>query len=158
MSKSASVKPTVAVGAVIFVGGKVVLVRRAKPPLAGHWTLPGGSVEPGETLAEAAVREVAEETGLTVSAGGLVEIYEHVSRDATGALDYHYVIMDYLCHVVTGELVAGSDAAEVLAADADDLDRLGVGDATRRVIRRAEALAAAEPPRDALRLSPVVHD
>jgi 8-oxo-dGTP diphosphatase len=154
---STPVRPTVAVGAVIFVEGKVVLVRRRKAPLAGHWTLPGGSVEPGETLAEATAREVSEETGLIVAVGPLVEIYEHVSHDQTGMLAYHYVIMDYLCEPSGGALAAGSDAADVAAVAAIDFDRYSVGAATRRVIERARQLAA-EPSLDPLRLSPVVHD
>jgi 8-oxo-dGTP diphosphatase len=152
------IRPTVAVGAVIFVGEKVVLVRRAKAPLAGHWTLPGGSLELGETLAQATAREAAEETGLHVSVGGLVEIYEHVSHDADQAIAFHYVILDYLCAPTGGALAAGSDASDVAAVAESDFDSYGVNEATRRVIRRARLISSAEPGRGSFRLSPVVHD
>jgi ADP-ribose pyrophosphatase len=158
MTDAHMVRPTVAVGAVIFVEDKIVLVRRAKAPLAGHWTLPGGSLETGETLAEATAREAAEETGLQVSVHGLVEIYEHVSHAADGEIAFHYVILDYLCEPVGGVLAAGSDASDVAAVAEADFDRYRVNDATRRVVRQARLLAGAEHGSHAFRLKPVVHD
>lgn len=104
--------PLVGVGAVIFHEGRVLLVRRGSEPLKGHWTLPGGVLEVGETLVEGVVREVREETGLLVEPLELVELLDRIHRE-DGRVRYHYVIADYLCRVTGGELRAASDADEV---------------------------------------------
>jgi len=104
--------PLVGVGAVIVRNGRVLVVRRGSEPLKGHWTLPGGLVEVGETLLEAVVREVREETGLAVEPVELVELLERIHREE-GQVRYHYVIADYLCRVAGGELHAASDADDV---------------------------------------------
>jgi len=87
-------------------------VRRGKPPLQGRWTIPGGTVELGETLEQGLVREVAEETGLAVRPRELALVFEKIEREA-GDVRYHYVVIDYFCEGVGGELRAGSDAADV---------------------------------------------
>ena len=91
--------PVVGVGAVVFDGDRVLLVKRGKEPLRGRWLIPGGTVERGETLTDAIVREVQEETGLTVRAGEVVLVFDHIEREAggagAGAVQYHYVIVDY---------------------------------------------------------------
>ena len=156
MSAPGPVRPMLAVGAVIFDGDAVVLVQRAKAPLAGHWTLPGGSVEVGETLAQAVVREVAEETGLIVTAGDLVEVYEHVSTADDGGILFHYVILDYLCHATGGQLSAGSDALAAAFVPVSEFDRYAVNEATRRVIGLGRRKAGEREP-GARRLNPVVH-
>jgi 8-oxo-dGTP diphosphatase len=92
--------PMVGVGAVVFDADCVLLVRRAKAPLAGEWSLPGGAVELGETLEEAIVREVAEETGLDVTALQMVKVFDHIDRDAEGRIRFHYVLVDFLCRIV----------------------------------------------------------
>lgn len=102
-------RPVVGVGGVVVRDGAVLLVQRAQEPLAGQWTLPGGVVEAGETLEEAVVRELREETGLTVRVLELVEAFDRISRDASGRPRYHYVILDYLCEPTAGDLCAGSD-------------------------------------------------
>ena len=104
--------PLVGVGAVIVEDGRVLLVRRGSEPLKGHWTLPGGVLEVGETLAAGVAREVKEETGLEVETEELVEILDRIHRDGE-RIRYHYVIADYLCRVTGGELRAASDAAAV---------------------------------------------
>jgi 8-oxo-dGTP diphosphatase len=104
--------PLVGVGAVVVHGGRVLLVRRGREPLKGHWTLPGGLLEVGESLAEGVVREVREETGLEVEVIELVEVLDRIHREE-GRVRYHYVIADYLCRVTDGELCAASDADEV---------------------------------------------
>jgi len=101
--------PLVAVGAVIVQDGRVLLVRRGSEPLRGHWTLPGGALEVGETLAAGVEREVKEETGLEVEPIELVEIIDRIYRE-DGRVRFHYVIADYLCRVTGGELRAASDA------------------------------------------------
>jgi 8-oxo-dGTP diphosphatase len=104
--------PLVGVGAVVVLEGRVLLVRRGGEPLKGHWTLPGGVLEVGETLVEGVVREVREETGLLVEPLELVELLERINHEA-GRVRYHYVIADYLCRVTGGELRAASDADAV---------------------------------------------
>jgi len=104
--------PLVGVGAVVVEDGRVLLVRRGSEPLKGHWTLPGGMLEVGETLAAGTAREVKEETGLDVEPIELVEVLDRIHREA-GRVRYHYVIADYLCRVTGGELRAASDADAV---------------------------------------------
>ncbi len=104
--------PLVGVGAVIVEDGRVLLVRRGSEPLKGHWTLPGGVLEVGETLAAGVAREVREETGLEVEPIELIEILDRIHREGE-RVRYHYVIADYLCRVMGGELRAASDADAV---------------------------------------------
>lgn len=105
--------PSFGVGAVIIEGGNVVLVRRGQPPLDGRWTLPGGLMELGETIEQAVVREVKEETGWTVRVVKELELFDFIEKDDTGRIRYHYVLADFLCDYVEGELAAGSDVKEV---------------------------------------------
>ena len=91
--------PVVGAGAVVFDADCVLLVRRAKAPLAGQWSLPGGAVELGETLEEAVVREVAEESGLRVVPLQVVKVFDHIERDADGRVQFHYVLVDFLCWI-----------------------------------------------------------
>ncbi|MFP5277136.1 MAG: NUDIX hydrolase [Acidobacteriota bacterium] len=104
--------PLVGVGAVIVDHGRVLLVRRGKEPLKGHWTLPGGALELGEPLLEGAVREVLEETGLVVEPVELVELLDRIHQ-VEDRIQFHYVIADYLCRVTGGALQAASDADAV---------------------------------------------
>jgi ADP-ribose pyrophosphatase YjhB (NUDIX family) len=137
--------PLVAVGAVIVHEGRVVLVRRGSEPLKGHWTLPGGVLEVGETLVEGVVREVREETGLLVEPLQLVELVDRIHREA-GRVRYHYVIADYLCRVTGGELRAASDADAVRwveRAEWNSHSALVLDPITVRVIEKAWQLAQA---------------
>jgi len=104
--------PLVAVGAVIVKDNRVLLVRRSSAPLKGHWTLPGGVLELGESLHQGVVREVREETGLTVEPLELIELLDRIHREQE-RIQYHYVIADYLCRVTAGEAKAASDADDV---------------------------------------------
>ena len=92
---------------------RVLLIRRGTAPLLGEWSLPGGVLECGETLREAVAREAREETGLVVEPGELLGVYERVIRDDEKRVRYHYVLIDFLCSPVGGDLKAGSDAADV---------------------------------------------
>src|SRR5439155_11424714 len=90
-------RPIVGVGAVIFDGDRVLLIKRGHEPLKGEWSLPGGRVELGETLGQAVAREVLEETGLVVDVGPVVEVLDRVHRTPDGRVEHHFVIIDYLC-------------------------------------------------------------
>ena len=116
-------KPEVAVGAVIVDGGRLLLVRRGRGPAVGRWSVPGGRVEPGERLADAVVREVAEETGLDVTCGEFIGWVERIG----GA--HHFVIMDFQAHLMAGSGArAGDDADEVAWVDLDRLDQVELVD------------------------------
>jgi 8-oxo-dGTP diphosphatase len=130
-------RPIVGVGAVIVDGGRVLLVRRGKPPLQGEWSLPGGVVEIGETLRAAAEREALEETALVVQAGEVLEVLDRIISGADGRTQYHYVLIDFLCHVQSGELRAGCDAAQAEWAAESDLARYHLEQPALAVIRKA---------------------
>lgn len=108
--------PRVGVGAVIVHESRVLLVRRGREPLKGHWSLPGGLIELGESLQNAVVREVEEETGLRVEPLELIELLDRIHREED-RVRYHYVIADYLCRVTGGTLKAASDADAVRWVD-----------------------------------------
>jgi mutator protein MutT len=101
----------VGVGAVVVHEGRVLLIRRGKEPLRGRWVVPGGTVELGETLEAAVVREVREETGIEVRPREIVTVFDRIQRDGD-AVRHHFVIVDYLCDFVAGTLRAGSDAED----------------------------------------------
>lgn len=134
-------RPIVCVGGVIVDGDRVVLVRRGQPPLQGEWTLPGGAVEVGETLEEAVAREVLEETGLDVHVGPVVEVLERIHHGDVAGVEYHYVIIDYLCTRRGGALVHGSDAADARWVAEADVPGLGPTPKVREVVAKAFALA-----------------
>jgi mutator protein MutT len=125
----------VGVGAVIVDSGRVLLVKRAHEPLKGEWSLPGGAVDVGEALTDAVAREVREETGLEVRVGPVVEVIDRVHRTGDGRVEYHFVIVDYLCAPTGGRLAHSSDADDVCWAPLDDL-------ATYRLTPQAEAVIA----------------
>ncbi len=106
-------RPIVGVGGVILDGDRVLLVRRAKEPFKGRWSIPGGAVEVGEELQPALRRELLEETGLEVEILNVVEVLDRIQRTDDGRIQYHYVLIDYLCRPTGGKLRAGSDVSEV---------------------------------------------
>jgi 8-oxo-dGTP diphosphatase len=138
-------QPIVSVGAVIVDGERVLLVKRGQPPLRGRWSLPGGVVELGETLQEALVREVREETGLEVEVGPVVEVLERIEREADNRVEYHYVIIYYRCLVCGGRLACGSDADDARWVAASDVATFGVTAAVAGVVHKALALASEAP-------------
>src|SRR5260370_17964724 len=123
--------PLVGVGAVIVQDNCVLLVRRGHAPLLGEWSLPGGVLECGETLREATIREAREETGLTVETGEMLGVYERVIRSEDARVRYHYVLIDFLCRVVAGDLQSGSDAADLRWFPPEELDGLHLPHETR---------------------------
>jgi ADP-ribose pyrophosphatase YjhB (NUDIX family) len=118
--------PLVGVGAVIVNNKRVLLIRRGTPPLLGEWSLPGGVLECGETLREAVVREAREETGLVVETDEMLGVYERLIRGDEERVRYHYVLIDFLCRPVGGDLNAGSDAADVRWFTRDELPALNL--------------------------------
>ena len=135
-------RPVVGVGAVIVnAAGHVVLIRRKYEPLQGHWSLPGGTLELGETLEVAAAREAQEETGLEVAVGPVVEVFDRILLDDDRRVQYHFVLVDYLCRPVSGTLRAGSDADDAVFADPQALGPYALTPKATAVIVRALELA-----------------
>ena len=128
--------PVVGVGGVLVHEGRVLLIRRGKEPLYGRWVVPGGTVELGEPLDEALVRELREETGLEVEPLELITVFDRIQRDG-GRVLYHHVIVDYLCRWISGEARAASDALEVAWAAPDELDRFDLPTKALEVVQDA---------------------
>ena len=130
-------RPYVGVGAVIVQDGEVLIVKRKYDPLAGQWSLPGGGVELGETLEASIVREMLEETGLRIEVGPVIEVFDRITRDDKGDVQYHFVLVDYLCWPVGGELQAGSDVADARFIDPAQLPDYKLTVKANEVIARA---------------------
>ena len=130
-------QPLVGVGAVIFRGEAVLLVRRGQEPARDSWSLPGGLVEMGETLEAALAREIAEETGLTVRILGISAVLERLFPDEAGRIAYHYVLIDYACDYLEGDLQPGSDITAAQFVAWPDLERFDLPQFTADVIRQA---------------------
>ena len=127
-------RPIVGVGAVIWRGHSVLLIRRGNPPMQGEWSLPGGSQQTGETVFHCAAREVQEETAITAEILGLVDVVDAIRHDASGAVEYHYTLVDLVGRWMSGEPRAGDDAADAAFHPVADLPRLGLWSETERVI------------------------
>jgi 8-oxo-dGTP diphosphatase len=143
-SREYPARPIVGVGAVILMEDPfgVVLIKRRYEPLAGRWSLPGGTVEVGESLETAVAREITEETGLVVTVGPVVEVFDRILRDEDARVRFHFVLVDYLCRPIGGQLQHGSDVDDAVVADPEHLDEYLLTDKARSVIRRALELAA----------------
>ena len=139
MSRSYPSQPLVGVGVIVWEQSRrrVLLVRRGRPPYEGRWSIPGGAVELGETLAEAAAREVREECAVTIGPCEVLTAVDLIERDDQGAVRYHYALVELLAPWAGGEPRAGDDAAEVAWAGRDDLAALDLWDETRRVLELA---------------------
>ena len=135
-------RPVVSVGAVVIEGQRVLLVKRGQEPLKGRWSLPGGVVEAGEELHAAVVREVREETGLDVQVGEVVDVLDRITRDGDGRIEFHYVIIDYLCQVAGGSLACASDADDAQWVERAELTGYDLTTKVAEVIGRAFALSA----------------
>ena len=134
-------RPVIAIGGVVISDGRVLLIRRGQPPLEGRWSIPGGILEIGETIADAIARELFEETGVRARALALVEVYEKVLRDAGDRAQYHFVILDYLCEWQEGSARAGSDVTEAVWVREEELKQFQLTGAAARVVRKAFAMA-----------------
>lgn len=145
MSREYPDAPRVGVGAVVFHGDRVLLVRRGRAPGAGKWSLPGGLVRLGERLVDAVRREVAEECGCQVRVVDIAGVVERVVRDDAGRVRYHYVLVDYLALADSERVTAASDAAEVRWATLDEVASLDTTEGLTDMIQRALALAGRRP-------------
>jgi 8-oxo-dGTP diphosphatase len=139
-------RPVVGVGGVIIYEGRALLIRRGSEPLRGEWSIPGGTLELGESLAEGVARELLEETGLVVRVLGQIEVFERIYTEKSGEASkkkkgprFHYVIVDYLCERVSGQACAGSDVTDVAYAREDELDKFHLTETAMRILRKAFA-------------------
>ncbi len=123
----------------------MLIVKRKYDPLAGQWSLPGGGVELGETLEDSIVREMLEETGLEIEVGPVIEVFDRITRDDDGEVRYHFVLVDYLCWPVGGELRASSDVADARFVDPADLPQYNLTAKATEVIARALELDREAP-------------
>ena len=134
-------RPVVGVGGVVLLDGRAVLIRRGSEPLKGEWSIPGGTLELGETLVEGVVRELREETGLDVRVLELIEVFERIFPDAAGKPQYHFVILDYLCEAVNGTPSPGGDVTDIALAAEHELSRYNLTPTATRILQKAFALA-----------------
>ncbi|MFZ0635113.1 MAG: NUDIX hydrolase [Candidatus Acidiferrales bacterium] len=132
--------PMVGVGGVVIHDGCALLIRRGTPPLQGEWSIPGGTLELGETISDGVRRELLEETGIEVRVLHLIEVFDRIFLDSDERIQYHFVILDYLCEWVRGEARPGSDVTDVAWAREGDLAKYRLSEAASRVIRKAFGL------------------
>ena len=132
-------RPFLGVGALVFEGDRLLLVERGHEPLKGYWSLPGGILETGETLAQGICREVREETGLDIDPISIFEVFERIMPDGAGETEYHYVLIDYLCRLVGGSLRAASDVSRAVWVTQPELAQYRLTDGTLAVVERAFA-------------------
>lgn len=136
MSTQYPKKPVVGVGAIILDGDKILLEKRKNDPSKGKWTVPGGLVDLGETVEQAVIREVKEETRLEVYDPRLVDVVNYISLDEKGAVEYHFVIVDYLVTVRGGKPKAASDAADLKWVPFNEVEEYDLTEAFRRFFQR----------------------
>ena len=143
-------RPIVGVGGVVIENGRALLIRRGSEPLRGEWSIPGGTLELGESLQEGVVRELGEETGLDVRVLELIEVFDRIFSDEIAKTTeqrrrprFHFVIVDYLCERIGGEARAGSDVTDVAFASEDELAQYHLTETATRVLKKAFAMARA---------------
>ncbi len=127
--------PQTAVGAVLFRKNKVLLVKRGKAPAKDMWALPGGKILPGETMQQALIREIKEETGLEISVGEMVYVFDVIEKDNKQNITFHYVIIDFECNYISGKLKASDDALDAIWATEKKLRKLDVNEKTLTLLR-----------------------
>jgi 8-oxo-dGTP diphosphatase len=140
-------RPVVGVGGVIIEGGRALLIRRGSEPLLGQWSIPGGTLELGESLQQGVARELLEETGIEVRVLDVIEVFDRIYPDPAGEAQeagarpkFHYVIVDYLCERISGQARAASDVTDVAYAAEDELEQFALTPTATRVLRRAFAM------------------
>ena len=136
-------RPIIGVGAAVFDGASVVLIKRRFEPLRGRWSLPGGGLEVGETLEAGVAREIEEETGLIVSVGPVVEVFDRILLDDAGRVEYHFVLVDFLCRATGGTLAPGSDVSDAVLANSETLNAYGLTKKAEEVIAQAVVMRRA---------------
>lgn len=136
MRREYPTQPNVGVGGVVIHRGRVLLVLRAREPLKGRWSIPGGLVELGEELEEAVRRELKEETGLRVKPRQVVEVFDRIQRDGP-RVKYHFVIVDYLCRLKSGKLRPASDVLDARWVRRGDLGKYDLTEKAHEVILKA---------------------
>jgi len=146
MAREYPERPVVGIGGVVIENDQAVLIRRGTEPLIGQWSIPGGTLELGESLQEGVARELLEETGLVVRVLDLIEVFDRIfPADESGSSSnsrprFHYVIVDYLCERISGEPRAGSDVTDVVCVKEEDLPKYQLTETATRVLRRAFAM------------------
>lgn len=140
-------RPIVGVGGVLIEDGKALLIRRGSEPLLGQWSIPGGTLELGETIVEGVARELLEETGIAVKVLDLIEVFERInpysapeSREPAPRPRFHFVVVDYLCEKISGEARAGGDATDVAYATEEELPNFEMTETAMRILRKAFAM------------------
>ena len=154
MGKEYPAAPVVGVGGVVVRDGRALIIKRAHEPRRGEWSIPGGTVELGEPLADAVRRELREETGLEVIVGPVVEMFDRIHRDGDGRIRYHFVIIDYLCEAPAGEPVAGTDAEAVAWVTGEELETYDVNAHALAVIRRGLEVLKSQDPKTSSTIHP----
>ena len=133
-------RPFVGVGVIVFRDQEVLLVKRNKDPNKGHWSIPGGRQMLGETVAEAAQRELLEETGVKVDPLLLVDVVDAIIPDAEGKIKYHYTLVDYMGHWNSGDSRAGDDAQKVRWVHLNELSSYSLLEKTMNIIHKASTM------------------
>jgi 8-oxo-dGTP diphosphatase len=140
-------RPVVGVGGVVIENGRALLIKRGSEPLLGQWSIPGGTLELGESLQQGVARELLEETGLEVQVLDMIEAFDRIFLDPAAPKGgdrsrpkYHYVIVDYLCERLSGEAQAGSDVTDIAYATEDELEKFHMTTTATRVLHRAFAM------------------
>jgi len=129
-------RPLVGAGAVVHKGGRVLLVKRAFPPNKGKWAFPGGLVELGENVPDAAVREIREETGLKVKVEGLLDVATDIERDEASKIRYDYVLIDYRARPVGGKFKLNAESTDYGWFSEEDIEKLPMSGPTRAALRK----------------------
>ena len=147
MAREYPERPVVGIGGVIIENGRALLILRGSEPLRGHWSIPGGTLEIGESLQEGVARELLEETGLEVRVLDVIEVFDRIFPAEASVPDnpargpkFHYVIVDYLCERISGEARASSDVTDVAFAREDELEQFHLTETATRVLRKAFAM------------------
>ena len=130
-------RPIAGVGVVVFRNEEVLLVKRKRAPYKGQWSIPGGKQELGETVTQAARRELMEETGVEVNELTLIDVVDIIVRDEEGKILYHYIVADYRAHWLSGECSPGDDAQDVQWFNLNKLGSISLLDKTRKIILKA---------------------